>query len=512
MASPYQSVRQRRLEEYERIKRANRRRLLGALVVASVAAVGIWQLLSSAQNTAAPESISVNDHDQMGVETTDDAAVMALPSEPVDDNHDSYSEAAPSPISSDNRPPEDTTSTDKPTVRLSVLPNPMKLRRSTLLSETSAPQPLVPAAAVVVDDTAHDKLMGKGAVLLPTVAMSNSNARRAVPAEQNRERNRDVAENSRNVRRETDNNRNQRSETVENSRNRNNSSANASSGGQSRTTPPATNNHEASRNRNASRDTENNRNQRSETAENSRNRNNASAADSGNTVRTTPPAAHPRNPSREASNNRNQNNASASNGSRAEAILNNRNPDVAANNRAGSSGGQSRNATADTNKRNQSSTTANNASRAEAILNNRNPDAAANNRAGSSGSQSRNATAAANNRNPNSATTTNNTSRAEAILNNRAAASNNTPDPRALLEGGSRRRMIQVGVYGDEARARDVQRRLAGAGISAYVAAVEGSGGKQYRVRTGTYPNAAAAEQAMAKIKMQGLDGIFLDR
>ena len=103
----------------------------------------------------------------------------------------------------------------------------------------------------------------------------------------------------------------------------------------------------------------------------------------------------------------------------------------------------------------------------------------------------------------------------EDILNNRAAnhvagngkATDNQP---AQTE---RRMVIQVGAYTTEEQARAVQKRLADAGVSAYVAPPANKGGNAlYRVRTGSYPNRQAAGQAMGKIKSQGLDGILLER
>lgn len=103
----------------------------------------------------------------------------------------------------------------------------------------------------------------------------------------------------------------------------------------------------------------------------------------------------------------------------------------------------------------------------------------------------------------------------EEILNNRAArqAGRSQSDPQAILNGqSSGRTMIQVGAYTSEEQARAVQKRLADAGVSAYVAPSENNGNRLYRVRTGTYASAGAANQALAKIKAQGLDGMLLER
>lgn len=103
----------------------------------------------------------------------------------------------------------------------------------------------------------------------------------------------------------------------------------------------------------------------------------------------------------------------------------------------------------------------------------------------------------------------------EDILNNRAAnqvsAGGKAADNQAAQP--EKRMVIQVGAYTSEEQARSVQRKLADAGVSAYVAAPSGKGGNAlYRVRTGSYPNRQAAGQALGKIKAQGLDGMLLER
>ena len=103
----------------------------------------------------------------------------------------------------------------------------------------------------------------------------------------------------------------------------------------------------------------------------------------------------------------------------------------------------------------------------------------------------------------------------EDILNNRAAnhvaGNGKAADHQAAQT--ERRMVIQVGAYTTEEQARAVQKRLADAGVSAYVAPPANKGGNAlYRVRTGSYPNRQAASQAMGKIKSQGLDGILLER
>ncbi|MBH5330008.1 SPOR domain-containing protein [Eikenella sp. S3360] len=103
----------------------------------------------------------------------------------------------------------------------------------------------------------------------------------------------------------------------------------------------------------------------------------------------------------------------------------------------------------------------------------------------------------------------------EEILNNRAANQVSSGGKAADSQAAQpeKRMVIQVGAYTSEEQARAVQKRLADAGVSAYVAAPPNKGGNAlYRVRTGSYPNRQAAGQALGKIKAQGLDGMLLER
>ena len=59
-------------------------------------------------------------------------------------------------------------------------------------------------------------------------------------------------------------------------------------------------------------------------------------------------------------------------------------------------------------------------------------------------------------------------------------------------------------------RHNQVLQKLADAGVSAHVSESETSKGTVYRVRTGSYPNRTAANQALAKIRQQGLDGMVI--
>ncbi|WP_274584890.1 SPOR domain-containing protein [Neisseria leonii] len=102
--------------------------------------------------------------------------------------------------------------------------------------------------------------------------------------------------------------------------------------------------------------------------------------------------------------------------------------------------------------------------------------------------------------------------RARAALNNQAAK-NAKADPQAILNGkAGGGAVIQAGAFTALAQAEQVQQKLAGAGISAYIREADTSKGKVYRVRTGAYPSRAAAEAALAKVRAQGLDGMVIGR
>ena len=67
--------------------------------------------------------------------------------------------------------------------------------------------------------------------------------------------------------------------------------------------------------------------------------------------------------------------------------------------------------------------------------------------------------------------------------------------------------MIQTGAYRSQEQAKKIQQRLADAGYSASISEADTANGKVYRVRTGSFPNQEAAQKALARIRMQGLDG-----
>lgn len=84
-------------------------------------------------------------------------------------------------------------------------------------------------------------------------------------------------------------------------------------------------------------------------------------------------------------------------------------------------------------------------------------------------------------------------------------------DPKEILNNQKgRRAMIQAGAYNSQAQAKKVQQRLADAGYSASINEVDTAKGKVYRVRTGSFSSQEAAQNALAKIRLQGIDGVVI--
>ncbi|MDO5640276.1 MAG: SPOR domain-containing protein [Neisseria sp.] len=105
------------------------------------------------------------------------------------------------------------------------------------------------------------------------------------------------------------------------------------------------------------------------------------------------------------------------------------------------------------------------------------------------------------------------------ILNNKAAQPQAAAkaDPQAILDGrggaaatSGGKAIIQAGAYSNREQAAQIRQKLADAGVSAYISEAETSKGTVYRVRTGSYASRNAANQALAKIRQQGVDGIVI--
>lgn len=67
--------------------------------------------------------------------------------------------------------------------------------------------------------------------------------------------------------------------------------------------------------------------------------------------------------------------------------------------------------------------------------------------------------------------------------------------------------VVQVAALADEARAKQLQKQMAEAGVKTYTEVVATKAGTVTRVRAGPYPTREAAEGALTQLKKVGLDG-----
>lgn len=96
----------------------------------------------------------------------------------------------------------------------------------------------------------------------------------------------------------------------------------------------------------------------------------------------------------------------------------------------------------------------------------------------------------------------------------KAAAKDATKDPakgsvKAVPNG---KFVVQVAALADTAKAKQLQQRVAGAGVKAYTEVVKTSKGNVTRVRAGPYETREAAEKARGRLKSAGLDGKVVPR
>lgn len=72
--------------------------------------------------------------------------------------------------------------------------------------------------------------------------------------------------------------------------------------------------------------------------------------------------------------------------------------------------------------------------------------------------------------------------------------------------------VVQVAALADTAKAKQLQQRVAGAGVKAYTEVVRTAKGNVTRVRAGPYATREAAEKARGLLKTAGLDGKVVPR
>jgi DedD protein len=67
--------------------------------------------------------------------------------------------------------------------------------------------------------------------------------------------------------------------------------------------------------------------------------------------------------------------------------------------------------------------------------------------------------------------------------------------------------VVQVAALADPAKAKQLEKRMAGTGLKTYTEVVSTQSGQVTRVRAGPYPTREAAEKARTQLKKAGLDG-----
>jgi DedD protein len=92
--------------------------------------------------------------------------------------------------------------------------------------------------------------------------------------------------------------------------------------------------------------------------------------------------------------------------------------------------------------------------------------------------------------------------RAEAILSGRITGE---PAPAA----GGVPYVILIGAYAKPANVKNLQTKIGELGIKVYTEPLESPEGMKTRVRAGPFPNRAAAERALEKMKRIGVDGVI---
>ena len=82
--------------------------------------------------------------------------------------------------------------------------------------------------------------------------------------------------------------------------------------------------------------------------------------------------------------------------------------------------------------------------------------------------------------------------------------SQETAKPAAAAKGNY---YVQVAAISNEARAKELLKKIQGAGIPGYIEPVAVKNGKIWRVRAGNFPTSKAAEDARARVGLLGLTG-----
>jgi len=87
-----------------------------------------------------------------------------------------------------------------------------------------------------------------------------------------------------------------------------------------------------------------------------------------------------------------------------------------------------------------------------------------------------------------------------------------TPAKETVKSAATGKFVVQVAALADAAKAKQLQQRVAGAGVKAYTEVVKTAKGNVTRVRAGPYATREAADKARGQLKTAGLDGKVVPR
>lgn len=102
---------------------------------------------------------------------------------------------------------------------------------------------------------------------------------------------------------------------------------------------------------------------------------------------------------------------------------------------------------------------------------------------------------------------THETTRASAILEGKAPEVASKP-----AANGDGQFVILIGAFSNPANVKQLQTKIGELGIKVYTEPLDSPGGKKTRVRAGPFPNRAAADKALDRLKRIGVNGVVAGR
>ena len=181
----------RHLEEYEQIKRKNRRRLVGALLLTTVVALLLAKVMGSSQNTAAPGEITVSGGSETAASMVVETQPLPEPVAEVPTGADTVVEMQPQPVSAPVVEPEAVVVEPAPPApqpvqpakpveaRTTVLPNP--LANSGNAANPPPSRPAAPPARAESKPAPQPRVEAKPVPAAPRVQPAENNKPAAQP-------------------------------------------------------------------------------------------------------------------------------------------------------------------------------------------------------------------------------------------------------------------------------------------------------------------------------------------